>query len=149
MIKELKYIEQQKPQIKIQSAEPSSFQTNSYNNIPLEPNYMGKSELMERKQELSNNAFMQRQKEYEKMFEKPTVPEVNFKEKLDDEPISNMEELIQKQQAERNTYMNLHPMPAQGISPPVNSANNIQLIPENQPINNMDQPTSNSNEKYN
>ena len=105
MINELKHIQQQKPQVQLPSVPSSlsqpvaSLQTNSYS--PLEPNYMGKSELMERKQELSNNAFTQRQKEYEKMFEKPVIPEVNFKEKLDDEPISNIEELVEKHRRER------------------------------------------------
>ena len=127
MINDLKHIQQQKnqsqslpptpPQYQNVSQSNTPLQTNSY--VPLEQNYMGKSELMERKQELSNNAFIQRQKEYEKMFEKPTVPEVNFKEKLDDEPISNMEELIERHKKERENELSQY-------SPKIKIDNEIQ-----------------------
>jgi hypothetical protein len=45
--------------------------------------------------------FNERQKDYEAMSAKPLPPEVNFSEILKDEPISNMEELIQAQQKQR------------------------------------------------
>jgi len=101
------------------------------------------------REEQYKQQFLQKQQEYSTLLDKKVPPEINFRETEKDVAISNMDELIQKQQAERNAYMNLHPMPTQGISSPDNSANNIQLIPENQPINNMDQPTTSSNEKYN
>jgi hypothetical protein len=47
------------------------------------------------KQEKFNDAFGERQKQYENLFAKPVVPEINFTEKLDDGPINNMEELVQ------------------------------------------------------
>jgi hypothetical protein len=56
---------------------------------------IGKEEEKLFKQEQFNNAFGERQKQYENMFAKPVIPEINFTEKLDDGPISNMEELIQ------------------------------------------------------
>lgn len=134
MINELKHIQQQKPnyQPPATSQPAPNLQSNSYSS--LEPNYMGKSELMERKQELSNNAFMQRQKEYEKMFEKPAVPEVNFKEKLDDEPISNIEELIEKHRREREHELTQY-------SPKIKIDNEIQtesIIKEIIPVGELD-----------
>jgi hypothetical protein len=56
---------------------------------------IGKEEEKLIKQERLNNAFGERQKQYENLFAKPVIPEINFTEKLDDGPISNMEELVQ------------------------------------------------------
>jgi hypothetical protein len=56
---------------------------------------IGKEEEKLIKQERLNNAFGERQKQYENLFAKPVNPEINFTEKLDDGPISNMEELVQ------------------------------------------------------
>jgi hypothetical protein len=41
-----------------------------------------------------NNQFQQRQREYEQMAEKPVTDTIDFRDKMDDEPISNMDELI-------------------------------------------------------
>lgn len=106
------------------------------------------------REEQYKQQFLQKQQEYSTLFDKKLPPEINFRETEKDIAISNMDELIQKQQAERNSYMNLHPIPEQGISPPVNSlqpdhsVNNIQLIPDNQPIN-TNQTTTHINDKYN
>ena len=101
MINELKRIKQQtqqpqqpQPQTQIQQPQPQTQQSSN-------TMYMGKNELLERKQQFANQAFTERQKEYERMFEKPVAPEVNFKEKLDDEPIGNIEELVEKHRRER------------------------------------------------
>jgi len=48
-----------------------------------------------------NEKFNTRQKEYETMVKKPTPPEINFSDAVKDEPISNMEELLKKQQQMR------------------------------------------------
>lgn len=53
-----------------------------------------------------NREFSERQKEYERMTQKPTVPEVSFQEKKDDGVIKNMDELIQKQLREREEDLN-------------------------------------------
>lgn len=93
--------------------------------------YISKAEGMERKQELTNNIFMQRQKEYEKMFEKPAVPELNFKENLDDEPISNMEELVERHRREREHELTQYAPPKIIIdnnSPTPNIKDNIPII---------------------
>ena len=98
MINELKriktQIQQPQPQTQIQQPQPQTQQSSN-------TMYMGKNELLERKQQFANQAFTERQKEYERMFEKPVAPEVNFKEKLDDEPIGNIEELVEKHRRER------------------------------------------------
>ena len=99
MINDLKRIKQQQqptspsPSQQIQSPSPSTGIENTM--------YMGKNELLERKQQFANQAFTERQRDYERMFEKPVAPEVNFKEKLDDEPIGNIEELVEKHRRER------------------------------------------------
>lgn len=55
----------------------------------------------ENRVETLNREFSERQKEYERMTQKPIVPEVSFQEKKDDGVIKNMDELIQKQLRER------------------------------------------------
>jgi hypothetical protein len=56
--------------------------------------------------ETLNREFSERQKEYERMTQKPAVPEVSFEEKRDDGVIKNMDELIQKQLREREDDLN-------------------------------------------
>ena len=74
------------------------------------------------REEMYKNQFLQKQQEYSALFDKKPPPEINFGETEKDIAILNMDELIQKQQAERDAYMNLHPMPAQGILQSVNSS---------------------------
>jgi len=75
---------------------------NSYKNS----DYISKDAERIKKQEVYNSAFEQRQQQYEQLFAKPPAPEVNFSEKLDDAPISNMEELIEKHKREREDELN-------------------------------------------
>jgi len=75
---------------------------NSYKNS----DYIGKDAERIKKQEVYNSAFEQRQQQYEQLFAKPPAPEVNFSEKLDDAPISNMDELIEKHKREREEELN-------------------------------------------
>jgi hypothetical protein len=56
--------------------------------------------------ETLNREFSERQKEYERMTQKPSVPEVSFEEKREDGVIKNMDELIQKQLREREEDLN-------------------------------------------
>jgi hypothetical protein len=99
MINELKRIKQQQSSQQQQPSQPS---IQSQPSTAIENTmYMGKNELLERKQQFANQAFTERQRDYERMFEKPVAPEVNFKEKLDDEPIGNIDELVEKHRRER------------------------------------------------
>ena len=102
------------------------------------------------REEMYKQQYLQKQQEYSALFDKKPPPEINFGEAEKDVAISNMDELIQKQQAERNSHLNIHPLPTQGVSPPVNSLqpDNIQLIPDDQSIQTT-QPVTPSNEKYN
>ena len=101
------------------------------------------------REEMYKKQFLEKQQEYSALFEKKPPPEINFREAEKDVAISNMDELIQKQHAERDAYMNFHPVPAQGILPLVNSSqtdnsnNNIQLIPD-EPSTKTQQITTNS-----
>ena len=60
----------------------------------------------ENRVETLNREFSERQKEYERMTQKPVIPEVSFEEKKDDGVIKNMDELIQKQLREREEDLN-------------------------------------------
>lgn len=63
-----------------------------------------------------NKAFAERQKEYETMHAKPLAPEVNFAIRMDDAPLSNMEELIEKYKQERENDMKPFPSPTPEIA---------------------------------
>lgn len=57
--------------------------------------------ISENRSELLNREYLDRQKQYEQMVQKPNLPEVSFEEKQEDEVIKNMDELIRKQMKER------------------------------------------------
>ncbi len=103
-----------------------------------EPNYLGKDAEKVQKQELYNQAFGERQKQYEQMFAKPPAPEVNFSEKLDDRPISNMDELIERHRKEREAELNKFP-PLNNFLPAPTQTNNTPL-PPSIPIHKPSQP---------
>jgi hypothetical protein len=108
----------------------------TYTNIPTPPIPENNRE------ELYKQQFLQKQQEYKSLLDKSKPAALDFREKEKDVAISNMEELIQKQIQERNTYMNLHPLPSNNIQPNTNvlapmplsknavPSENIQLIPE-------------------
>lgn len=104
-----------------------------------EPNYLGKDAEKVQKQELYNQAFGERQKQYEQMFAKPPAPEVNFSEKLDDRPISNMNELIDRHKKERDAELFKFAQ-LNNIIPISNQTNNTPL-PPSIVINKPSQPT--------
>jgi hypothetical protein len=84
-------LHQSKPEIQNQPNLPMITPTiNNYHGV-----YSDKENEKRIKQEKFNDAFGERQKQYENLFAKPVVPEINFTEKLDDGPINNMEELVQ------------------------------------------------------
>ena len=65
-----------------------------------------------------NKAFTERQKEYEVMHAKPLAPEVDFAIKMDDSPLNNMDELIEKYKQDRENDMNPFPSPPSAASLP-------------------------------
>ena len=71
----------------------SSFQTNTTET---------RGFILEQKQNALNHHFQTRQEEYGNLLKKPSVSEIDFREKMDDDkPIDNMDELLQKQLLER------------------------------------------------
>jgi hypothetical protein len=98
-----------------------------------ENTYIGKDAEKAQKQELYNKAFGERQQQYEQMFAKPPVPEINFTEKNDDHPISNMDELIERHKKERESELTKFsplkeflPQNSQPLPPPSIIVNNNQ-----------------------
>lgn len=70
--------------------------------------YVSREEEQTRKQEMYNTAFEEKQREYRMLQQRPPVPEVNFTEKTEDEPITNMDELIEQQRKEREQDFSMH-----------------------------------------
>jgi hypothetical protein len=85
--------------------------------------YRGKEDERALKQEEFNKAFEERQNQY--FLKKPPMPDIDFTEKLDDRPITNMEELIQMHQKEREYEINKY-SPLQNILP---EGNLVPAIP--------------------
>ena len=84
-------------------------------NFIAENRYLTKEEEQIKKQELYNLAFEEKNKQYQMLNKKPTVPEVNFLEKLNDEPITNIQELVEKHRKEREEeYSIKYPNPFVG-----------------------------------
>ena len=74
-----------------------------FQNDSLESNSMeSRDYLIEQKQTKINNQFENRQQEYGSMLQRPTVEEIDFSEKKqDDTPLDNIDSLLQKQMKER------------------------------------------------
>jgi hypothetical protein len=79
------------------------------------------------RKDVFSRMFQDRQKEYELMNSKPTIPEVNFKEDLNDEPITgdNMSKLIKQHLKEREIEIGMSYYPPTIVPP---------LTPNTQPI---------------
>jgi hypothetical protein len=105
----------------------------TYGNIPTPPIPENNREEQYRQQ------FMQKQQEYKSLLDKSKPAALDFREKEKDVAISNMEELIQKQMQERNSYMNLHPLPSQSVQPVTNNLNPLQSL-NMQPVTNSLNP---------
>lgn len=64
------------------------------------------------KSDLLNKNFTIRQKEYEDMFEKKVPDTIDFRDKIDDEPISNMDEILRTHlQMRENELKQYAPLP--------------------------------------
>lgn len=64
------------------------------------------------KTDILNQTFNMRQKEYESMFEKKTPESIDFRDKIDDEPMSNMEEVLRTHlQMRENELKQYAPLP--------------------------------------
>ena len=79
------------------------FQNNHYMHDNIKTNTTEtRGYILEQKQNTINNQFQKRQEEFGSLLNRPSINEIDFREKLeDDKPIENMEELIQKQLRER------------------------------------------------
>jgi len=67
--------------------------------------YLSKSDIL-------NQTFNMRQKEYEDMVEKKTPESIDFRDKIDDEPMSNMEEVLRTHlQMRENELKQYAPLP--------------------------------------
>jgi hypothetical protein len=63
--------------------------------------------------------FSNRQKEYETMLQKPSTPDIQFSEKMEDEVIQNMDELINRHLKQRELdNANFSPLPPVGVGLP-------------------------------
>ena len=92
-------------------------QVNSNNNSVLPSNQISTPPIVSsNRQEIYSQQFEQRQKEYEKMNKREIPKEVSFKEDIEEEPISNINELIKQQQEQRNIELYNHPIPSTEIS---------------------------------
>lgn len=78
-----------------------------------------KEQRVENKQEFYSQQFQERQNEYKTMFEKQAPSEINFRDKIEDTAISNMEELmrIHKQQRDVELQQYAPPPPNLKIEP--------------------------------
>jgi len=63
--------------------------------------------------------FQVRQQEYTQMLDKPTPDSVNFREKVDDQAISNMEELIEQHRRQREKEL------AEFAPPPISTETQV------------------------
>jgi hypothetical protein len=80
---------------------------------PLYPSTpISESNIVETRQEKQERAFQERQNMYAQMTEKPNLPSPDmFKEKEPDEKITNMDELIENYQKQRNLEIPIIPPP--------------------------------------
>lgn len=95
------------------------------------------------KSELLNKNFAIRQKEYEDMAEKKVPDTIDFRDKIDDEPISNMDEVLRTHlQMRENELKQYAPLPLAPESkniiiitekPTINEKTNDQIIIDNVP----------------
>jgi hypothetical protein len=113
------------------------FQPHLINTPPITP---------DNRQEAFNNQFTQRQKEYDSMLEKKAPADVDFRDKIEDGVIQNMDELIKTHLQQReeelrifapppvvpiktdNPTMVIEPTVQKPVSEPVISDNNRELL---------------------
>ena len=79
------------------------------------------------RQEIFNNQFTQRQKEYESMLEKKAPADVDFRDKIEDGVIQNMDELIKTHLQQREEELKIFAPPP---VVPVKTDNNTTVVIE-------------------
>jgi hypothetical protein len=84
-------------------------QLDQYNKPP--PNASVIETSSQQKRDTFNEQFSNRQKEYERMFERKAPDEVNFAEKIEDGVISNMDELVKTHLKEREDELRKYAPP--------------------------------------
>jgi len=101
-------VEQQKQRMSVCAAAP----------IPSVTESVASRNLQENKTEMYTNMFSERNKEYEKMVEKPGKTDISFEESRD-EPLQNIEELVKRHLEEReNMVKDIIPPNSGELSPP-------------------------------
>ena len=114
---------QQNNQSNNQSNNPSNNQSYSISTPPIIP---------DTKQEIYQQQFNNRQQEYETMFDKKAPESINFRDKVEDTAISNMDELIRNHVQQREQELKQYaPSPIiqnvlQNVSSPIMPNSNIQ-----------------------
>jgi len=108
----------------------NNYMTPSFSTV--NPNVMvSKDAEKGERQDVYSRMFQDRQKEYQIMNGKPTIPEVNFKENVEDEPISgdSMSKLIERHLKEREVEVgmayypsNIVPAPTLQVTPSPSNA---------------------------
>jgi uncharacterized protein YqgV (UPF0045/DUF77 family) len=92
---------------------PTSYPNNNIETPPIVANT--------REQQYTND-FKSREQEYTSMIEKKVPTDIDFSEKIDEEPIQNIDELLQQQMKERDSYLQ------QYNGPPINPTNDVSPI---------------------
>jgi len=126
---------------------PSS-STLSREKPPLHPSLpVSESNIVETRQEKQERAFQERQNMYAQMTEKPNLPSPDmFKEKEPDEKITNMDELIENYQKQRNLEIPILPpiqplpssVPSTVSSVPSVKKKNITFLEGNVELNSLE-----------
>jgi len=81
----------------------------------------------ESKQNSYNQQFQTRQKEYQQMVEKKTPETPNFSDKVEDSPISNMDDLIQKHMSERANDLKQYDPPRSSNALHIDASSNVNV----------------------
>jgi hypothetical protein len=96
--------------------------------VPQTDDFLKPYSVTESRVDKIGNKYSEKQNEYQSLFDKKVPENIDFREKEDDKPISNMDELIQKHMREREAeLLKYSPLP---VIPQTN-----KLVIENQPEN--------------
>ena len=104
------------PDVMTSGPGPASVPGQSISTIPTQDNPRPVN-----KQTMFTEQFNVRQKEYDNMFEKKTPEKIDFAENIDDQPISNMDELIRTHMKQREDELRIY-APRPEISPDLERA---------------------------
>jgi hypothetical protein len=135
MIQSAKHIQQQQNQQQQNQQQQNQQQPQNSRQSPniatsMTPEFTRYDSDTKKNTEWYNKAFMERQKEYEVMHAKPLAPDIDFSIKIEDSPINNVNELVEKYKKEREVDMNPYP------SPPKTTIDNQSPVKKNiSPVN--------------